>query len=305
MRVFVAGGTGAIGRQLVPQLAAAGHQVIATTRRPERQAGLAEAGAEPVVLDGLDAVAVGEAVAKAEPEVVIHEMTGIETISLRSFDQSFAATNELRTRGLDNLLAAASAAGAGRFIAQSFAGWYARTGGWVKTEDDPLDPAPPAGQRATVAAGRYLERTVLDWPGAGIVLRYGGLYGPGASNDITDMVLKRRLPVVGSGAGTWSFVHVADAASATVAAVTSGAPGIYNIADDEPAPVATWLPAVAAILGARPPLRLPGWLARPVIGETGMSMMTMLRGASNARARRDLGWTPAWPTWRDGFARAL
>ncbi len=305
MRVFVAGGTGAIGRELIPQLAASGHQVTATTRRPGRLAGLREAGAEPVVLDGLDAVAVGEAVAKAEPEVVIHEMTGIASVSLRHFDQSFAATNELRTRGLDNLLAAASAAGAGRFIAQSYAGWYARTGGWVKTEDDPLDPEPPAGQRATVTAGRYLERTVLGWPGEGIVLRYASLYGPGTADELAGMIRQRRLPVVGSGAGTWSFLHVADAASATVAAIAGARPGIYNIADDEPAPVATWLPAAAAILGARPPLRVPGWLARPAIGATGMSMMTRLRGASNAKARRELGWTPAWATWRDGFARGL
>jgi nucleoside-diphosphate-sugar epimerase len=305
MRVFVAGGTGAIGRHLVPALVASGHQVTATTRRPGRLAGLREAGAEPVVLDGLDAVAVGEAVAKAEPEVVIHEMTGIESVSLRHFDQSFAVTSELRTRGLDNLLAAASAAGARRFIAQSYAGWYARTGGWVKTEDDPLDPEPPAGQRATVAAGRYLEATVLGWPGEGVVLRYASLYGPGTADEITGMIRQRRLPVVGGGAGTWSFLHVTDAASATVAAITGAAPGIYNIADDEPAPVATWLPAVAAILGARPPLRVPGWLARPAIGATGLSMMTRLRGASNAKARRELGWTPAWASWRDGFARGL
>jgi nucleoside-diphosphate-sugar epimerase len=306
MRVLVAGATGAIGRQLVPELVAAGHEVTATTRSPAKAEGLRAAGARAVVLDGLDEVAVGEAVARAEPEVVVHEMTAIPAaLSLRRFDECFAATNELRTRGTDYLLAAAAAAGARRFIAQSYAGWYERDGGPVKTEADPLDPRPPAGQGQTVAAGRYQERVVLGAPLEAVVLRYASLYGPGASEPIVELIRRRRLPVVGAGTGTWSFLHVRDAARATVAAVSRGTRGIYNVADDDPAPVATWLPAVAEIVGARPPLRLPGWLGRLAVGETGMSMMNELRGASNGKARRELGWEPAWPSWRDGFARGL
>jgi 2-alkyl-3-oxoalkanoate reductase len=306
MRVLVAGATGAIGRPLVPALVAAGHEVIATTRSPARQAGLAAAGAQPVILDGLDALAVGEAVAKAEPEVIIHEMTAIPaSISLRHFDASFAATNALRTRGTDYLLAAASAAGVRRFIAQGYAGYYARAGGPVKTEADPLDPEPPAGQRETVAAGRHTEQAVLSAPLEGIVLRYGSLYGPGASEPTVALIRRRQFPVIGAGTGIWSFLHVADAATATVAAVSRAEPGIYNVTDDEPAAVAEWLPEVAAILGAPPPRRLPAWLGRLVAGETGLAAMTTLRGAANAKARRELGWQPAWPSWRDGFARGL
>jgi nucleoside-diphosphate-sugar epimerase len=306
MRVLVAGGTGAIGRPLIPGLVAAGHQVIATTRSPAKLAGLREAGAEPVVLDGLDALAVGEAVAKSEPEVIIHEMTAIPaSISMRRFDESFAPTNALRTRGTDYLLAAAAAAGVRRFIAQSYAGYYARTGGPVKTEEDPLDPEPPAGQRETVAAGRHVEQAVLSAPLEGIVLRYGSLYGPGASESTVALIRKRQFPVIGAGTGVWSFLHVADAAAATAAAVSRAAPGIYNVADDDPAAVAEWLPQVAAILGAPPPRRLPGWLGRLVAGEAGLSAMTALRGASNAKARRELGWEPAWASWRDGFAGGL
>jgi nucleoside-diphosphate-sugar epimerase len=306
MRVLVAGATGAIGRPLVPALVAAGHEVIATTRSPARLAGLRAAGAEPVILDGLDALAVGEAVAKAEPEVIIHEMTAIPAaISMRRFDTSFAPTNALRTRGTDYLLAAASAAGVRRFIAQSYAGYYARTGGPVKSEADPLDPEPPAGQRETVAAGRHVEEAVLGAPLEGIVLRYGSLYGPGASQATVALIRKRQFPVVGAGTGVWSVLHVADAATATAAAVSRAEPGIYNVVDDDPAAVAEWLPEVAAILGAPAPRRIPGWLGRLVAGETGLSAMTRLRGASNAKARRELGWQPAWSSWRDGFARGL
>jgi nucleoside-diphosphate-sugar epimerase len=306
MRVLVAGATGAIGRPLIPELVAAGHQVIATTRSPAKLAGLHEAGAEAMVLDGLDALAVGEAVAKSEPEVIIHEMTAIPaSISMRRFDEDFAPTNALRTRGTDYLLAAASAAGVRRFIAQSYAGYYARTGGPVKTEEDPLDPGPPAGQRESVAAGRHVEQAVLGAPLEGIVLRYGSLYGPGASESTVALIRKRQFPVIGAGTGVWSFLHVADAATATAAAVSRGAPGIYNVADDEPATVAEWLPELAAILGAPPPRRLPGWLGKLVAGEAGLSAMTALRGASNAKARRELGWQPAWASWRDGFARGL
>jgi 2-alkyl-3-oxoalkanoate reductase len=307
MRVLVAGATGAIGRQLVPQLVAAGHQVSATTRSQDKAGSLRAAGADPVVLDGLDGAAVGEAVARAEPEVVIDEMTAIPAaISMRHFDRSFAATNALRTAGTDHLLAAAAAQGVRRFIAQSYAGWpNARTGGPVKTEQDPLDPEPPAGQRQTIAALGYLERAVLAAPLEGVVLRYGSLYGPGCSDELVRMVRSRRLPVIGTGAGIWSFVHVTDAAAATVAAVTGGAPGIYNIVDDEPAAVAQWLPELARAVGAKPPLHVPAWLGRLAAGEPGISVMTQVRGSSNAKAKLQLGWQPAWPSWRDGFARGL
>jgi 2-alkyl-3-oxoalkanoate reductase len=305
MRVLVAGAGGAIGGQLVPALIAAGHQVTATTRSPAKTGRLSAAGAATVVVDGLDAVAVGEAVAKAEPDVIIHEMTAIPpSFGLRNFDRTFAVTNELRTKGLDHLLAAAKAAGVGRVIAQSYAGWpNARTGGPVKTEDDPLDGDPPAAQRLTIAAIRYLEHTVTTASGiTGLALRYGLLYGPGTTDQIIAMIRKRRLPLVGDGSGVWSFLHVEDAASATVAAVQRGSAGIYNIVDDEPAPVSEWLPATAAIVGAKPPMRVPLWLGRLVAGEVGVSMMTQSRGSSNAKAKRELGWQPGWPSWRDGFA---
>jgi nucleoside-diphosphate-sugar epimerase len=307
MRVFVAGATGAVGRQLVPALIAAGHQVTATTRSPAKLAGLREAGAQPVVVDGLDAMAVGAAVATAEPEVVIHEMTAIGgMLSLRHFDRSFAATNELRTRGIDHLLAAAAAAGVRRVIAQSYAGWpNARTGGPVKTEDDPFDPAPPAAQRESFAAIRYLERTVLSAPLEGVVLRYGSFYGQGASQEFLALIRRRQFPIIGEGTGIWSFLHVADAATATVAALDRGAPGIYNVADDEPAALAVWLPELAAIIGAKPPRRIPVWLGRLAAGEVAVSMTTQIRGVSNAKAKRELGWQPAWASWRDGFAHGL
>lgn len=307
MRVFVAGATGAVGRQLVPQLVAAGHQVTATTRSPGKMADLRGAGAQPVVLDGLDAMAVGEAVARAEPEVIVHEMTAIPAdLDLRNFDRAFAVTNSLRTAGIDHLLAAAPAAGVRRVIAQSYAGWpAAREGGPVKTEEDPFDPNPPAHQQRSFAAIRYLERAVTSAPLEGVVLRYGSLYGPRASDGFVDLIRRRRFPVVGSGAGIWSFLHVADAASATVAALERGAPGIYNVADDEPAPVAQWLPAVARAVGAKPPMHIPAWLGRLMVGEVGISMMTQVRGVSNAKAKRELDWQPTWASWRDGFARGL
>jgi nucleoside-diphosphate-sugar epimerase len=307
MRVFVAGATGAVGRQLIPALVSAGHEVTATTRSPAKLAGLRTALAEPVVVDGLDAMAVGEAVATAEPEVVIHEMTAIPSLlSLRHFDRSFAVTNELRTRGLDHLLAAAAAAGARRVIAQSYGGWPgARCGGPVKTEEDPLDPAPPAAERESLAAIRYLERSVLNSPLEGVVLRYASLYGPAASEDSLAPIRRRQFPVIGDGTGIWSFLHVADAAAATVAAVGQGLPGIYNVADDEPAALAYWLPEVARIIGAKPPRRIPVWLGRLAAGEVGVSMTTQIRGVSNAKAKRELGWQPQWASWRDGFARGL
>ena len=307
MRVLVAGATGVVGRQLVPQLVAAGHQVTGTTRSAAKAGTIHAAGAEAAVVDGLDAVGVGEAVAKAEPEVVIHQMTALSgDFDLRHFARTFATTNELRTAGLDNLLAAAQAAGARRIIAQSFAGFPTiRSGGPVKTEDDPYDPNPPKEMRSVLEAIKYLERTVVAASLEGIVLRYGPLYGPGSSDIMVDILKRRQLPVIGNGAGVWSFLHVQDAASAAVAALDRGAPGIYNVADDEPAPVSVWLPVLARSVGAKPPLRVPAWLGRLMAGQAAVSMMTQVRGASNAKAKRELGWVPAWPTWRDGFARGL
>ena len=307
MRVLVTGATGAVGRQLVPQLITAGHQVSATTRSPEKTDSLRAAGADAYVLDGLDATAVGEVVARAEPAVIVHEMTAIPAqLNLRKFDRTFAATSKLRTAGLDHLLAAAQAQGVPRLIAQSYAGWpSSRTGGPVKNEEDPLDPDPPAAMRETLAAIRYLEQAVTTAPQAGLALRYGNLYGPGSSELFVRMLKRRQVPLIGTGAGVWSFLHVTDAAAAAVAALTEGAPGVYNIVDDEPAPVAEWLPVAARCAGAKPPLHLPAWIGRLAAGEAGLSMMTQVRGSSNARAKRELGWKPIWPSWRDGFAYGL
>ncbi|MGX7681902.1 NAD-dependent epimerase/dehydratase family protein [Jatrophihabitans sp. DSM 45814] len=308
MKIFVAGATGAIGRRLVPQLVGAGHEVVATTRTADKLRLLEALGSEPVILDGLDARAVGEAVGRAEPDVVIHQMTALAAAgNLRRFDRDFAVTNELRTAGLDHLLAAAVAAGAQKFIAQSYTGWpNSRSGGLVKTEDDPLDPEPPAAQRQSLRAIRHVEQAVLDCAGlVGIALRYGSLYGPGASDPITDLVKARKVPVVGSGAGIWSFLHIDDAASATVAAVQHGTRGIYNVCDDEPAPVAEWLPYLAETIEAKPPRRVPVWLGRLAGGEVTVSMMTQIRGSSNLKAKTALQWEPRWRTWRDGFRAGL
>ena len=307
MRVFVAGAAGVVGRQLVPQLVEAGHQVTATTRTPGKAADLRRMGAEPAVVDGLDAVAVGEAVARAEPEVVIHQMTALAgDFDLRHFDRTFAATNKLRTIGTDNLLAAAQAAGARRVIAQSYTGWTtSKTGGLVQTEEDPFDPDPPKAMRPVMDAILYTERAVASSPLEGVVLRYGSLYGPGATDLMADQLRKRKVPIIGDGAGVWSFLHMQDAASAAVAAIGDAAPGVYNVTDDEPAPVSQWLPVLAAAIGAKPPLRVPTWVGRLVAGEVAVSMMTQVRGSSNAKAKRELAWELAWPTWRDGFARGL
>jgi 2-alkyl-3-oxoalkanoate reductase len=307
MRVLVVGATGAVGRQLVPRLVAAGHQVGATTRSQAKMDSLRAAGAQPYLLDGLDADAVGQTVARAEPEVVIHEMTALSAnLNLRRFDVSFAATNRLRTAGLDHLLAASAAQGVRRVLAQSYAGWpNARSGGPVKTEEDPLDPAPPAAQAESIAAIKYLERAVLDAPVEGVVLRYGSLYGPGATEAFIRLLRRRQMPVIGDGAGVWSFLHVTDAAAATVLAMEAGAPGLYNIVDDEPAAVAQWLPVMAKGAGAKPPRRVPAWLGRLLGGEVGISVMTQVRGSSNAKAKRELGWQPIWASWRDGFLRGL
>lgn len=311
MRVFVAGGSGVIGRRLVPQLVERGHEVVATARNPEKLDGLRAVGAEAVVMDGLDAGSVGEAVARAEPEVVVHQMTAIGgSTDPRRFDAEFAPTNELRTRGTDHLITAAEAVGVARFVAQSYTGWpNARVGGAaVRSESDPLDTDPPAGQRQTLAALRYLEAAVVGATSLdGLALRYGSLYGPGTSmaNEYAQLIRKRKLPVVGTGGGVWSFVHVHDAATATVAAIERGVSGVYNVTDDEPAPVAEWLPYLAECLNAPPPRRLPAWVARLAVGEVGVSMMTQIRGSSNRKARLELGWEPAWKSWRDGFRMAF
>jgi len=307
MRVFVAGATGAVGRRLVPQLVERGHHVIATTRTPAKRDLLRALGAEPVVMDGLDAGQVGEAVVRAEPDVIVHQMTALTGVGdLRRFDREFARTNELRTAGTDHLLAAAEAAGVGRFVAQSYTNWpNIREGGPVKTEDDPLDPHPPAAQAETLAAIQHVERVVTEAPLTGIALRYGNLYGPGATDPLVELLQKRRFPVVGSGTGVWSWIHIDDAAAATVAAAERGPRGVYNVVDDDPAPIAEWLPYLADCLGAPRPRHLPLWLGRLVAGEVGVSMMTRVRGSSNARAKRELGWQPQWPSWRQGFQDGL
>jgi len=299
-----------IGRQLVPQLVETGHTVVGSTRSSGKAGWLADAGATPAVLDPLDRAQVTTAVLRAEPDAVIHELTALRgQANLRRFDRSFAETNVLRTRGLDILLEAARAAGAARFLAQSYTGWpNAREGGPVKTEDDPLDPHPPRAMRESIAAIRHLEETVATAEGmAGLALRYGSLYGPGTSmaEEYAAMIRRRKFPLVGDGAAVWSFVHVADAAAATVAALDHGAPGVYNIVDDEPAPVSEWLPELAAMLGARPPRHVPAWIGRLATGEVGVAMMTQSRGSSNAKARRELGWEPAHRSWRTGFAETI
>ena len=310
MRVFVAGATGAIGKQLVPRLVEAGHEVHGMTRSESKRAMLHELGAVPVVADALDPDQVAEAVGRANPDVIVHQLTAIGAVDMRHFDRDFAQTNRLRTEGTDHLLSAGGAVGVQRFVAQSAVyGFYARTGGAVKTEEDPLDPAPPREMRETLAAIRHLEEAVLgaEWT-EGIVLRYGAFYGPGTSlapgEEQFELVRKRKFPLVGNGAGVWSFVHIADAAEATVAAVDHGKPGIYNVVDDDPAPVAEWLPALAHTLGAKKPMRVPRFIGRLFAGEVGVMYMTDIRGASNAKAKRELGWRPAHPSWRQGLAAA-
>jgi 2-alkyl-3-oxoalkanoate reductase len=302
MRVFVTGATGALGRFLVPGLIAAGHEVTATTRTPAKVAQLRDAGAESVVLDGLDREAVIAAVRAASPEVIVHEMTALADMrSLRNMDRVFAATNELRTRGTDNLLAAAERAGTRRVIAQSAERMNERSGGPVKTEEDPPDSRPVASAARTVAAIKHVEQSVPVRAPEGLVLRYGSFYGPGASEPLLDMVRKRQLPVIGGGTGIWSFIEITDAAAATVAAVGRGAPGIYNITDSDPAPVSQWLPYLAKVAGAKSPLRMPAWLGRLLAGEFVVAQMTSARGTSNEKARKVLGWEPRYASWREGF----
>jgi nucleoside-diphosphate-sugar epimerase len=313
MKVFVAGATGAMGVHLIPQLVANGHDVVGTTRSEAKQDQIRAMGARPAVVDALDADAVAQAVAEAEPEVIVHQLTALSRdFDMKHFDETFAVTNRLRTEGTDHLLAAGRAVEVKRFVAQSYAGWpsgFRR--GPVTTEEDPLD-APPDAFRTSHDAIRYLEEAVTEatWTD-GIVLRYGGFYGPGTGlslnppGDQVEMIRKRKFPVVGAGAGVWSFVHIADAAAATVAAVEHGEPGLYNIVDDEPAPVAQWLPAVAEAVGAKKPRHVPVWLGRLFAGEAGVVMMTEVRGASNEKAKRELGWRLRYPTWREGFATGL
>jgi len=302
MRIFVTGATGALGRHLVPGLVAAGHEVTATTRTPNKIAQLRQAGAAPVVVDGLDRDAVIAAVLDAEPEVIIHEMTSLADMrSLRNMDRVFAGTNELRTRGTDNLLAAASRAGTRRVIAQSAERVNDRAGSMVKTEQDPLDPHPLASTTRTVEAIKYVEKTVPLAVPEGLVLRYGSFYGPGSSDFLLDAVRKRQMPVIGGGAGLWSFIEMTDAAAATIAAVDRGAPAVYNVVDSDPAPVSEWLPYLATVLGAKPPMRMPVWLGRLLAGEFVVAQMTEARGSSNEKARKELGWEPRYASWREGF----
>ena len=319
MKVFVAGASGALGRALVPQLVGRGHEVFGMTRSASKQDLVRSLGARPVVADALDAGAVAQAVASAEPEVIVHQLTALSgklsAKDMRHPERSSTAmmTNRLRTEGTDHLLAAGRAVSARRFVAQSFTAFrWARTGGPVLTEADPVDDSPPAALRAPLAGILHVERTVptIEW-GEGLVLRYGGFYGPGTAISrapdapMAAAIRKRWFPIIGDGGGIWSHVHVDDAAAATVAAVDRGEPGIYNIVDDEPAPVREWLPVLASALDAKPPRRIPRWLGRLAAGEVATLMMTESRGSSNAKAKRELGWQPRYASWRQGFAQGL
>ena len=307
MRVFVAGGTGAIGAPIVRQLVARGHEVTATTRHPDNVKRLRALGATPAIMDGLDAASVGEAVARAEPEAIIHQMTALSgTLDMRHFDRSFRTTNALRTTGTRHLLAAAQAAGVKRFIAQSYTGWpIARTSDEPATEEEPFDAHPLPAQRETLGAIRDLEENVLGAPLTGIVLRYGSFYGAGVWDALVELVRKRMLPVIGDGGGAWSWIHIDDAASATIAALERGEPGVFNVVDDQPARASEWIPHLAELAGAKPPMRVPVWLGRILGGDVVVRMMTEARGASNEKTRWVLDWRPTWPSWRDGFRHAL
>jgi nucleoside-diphosphate-sugar epimerase len=308
MRVFVAGGTGVMGRRLVPQLVARGHQVTATTTGRGKLGLLEQLGADGVVMDGLDAVSVGEAVATARPDAIVHQMTAISPAhagkpDMKHMDRFFATTNRLRTEGTDHLLAAAEATGVSHVVAQGHASWNGiREGGWVKTEEDPLDPG-PTSMRKGMEAMRHVDDVVVKAGGA--VLRYGGFYGPGATDDVVELVRRRQFPLVGGGTGYSSWVHLDDAASATVLAVEQRAKGVFNIVDDEPAPASEWLPHLAACAGAKRPMRIPTWLARLLAGDVAVTMMTEGRGFSNAKAKRELGWELRYPSWRQGFEEGL
>jgi nucleoside-diphosphate-sugar epimerase len=311
MRVFLAGASGAIGRPLLPLLVGAGHEVVGTTRSEEKADAIREAGAEPAIVDALDAEAFGRAVSEARPEVVINQLTSLpDALDFRD-PETFAATNRLRSEAGPALAAAAAEAGARRLLAQSVAFFYAPVGDRVKGEEDPLiEPPPESPMAGGVASLRELERSTLEAPGLdGLVLRYGYFYGPGThyapDGGTAEMVRKRRFPVVGRGGGVFSFIHVEDAAEATVAAVERGSPGVYDVVDDDPAPLREWLPLYAEALGAKRPHRVPVWLARLVAGREAAGLATELRGASNAKAKRELGWAPRYPSWRLGFREAL
>ncbi len=309
MRVFVAGGTGVLGRRLVPQLVERGHEVTATTTREGKLDLLSGLGAKGVVMDGLDAVSVGEAVATAAPDVIVNEMTAISMAhagkpDIKHFERWFAPTVRLRTEGTDHLIAAAEATGVPQFVSQSYADWNGlREGGWVKTEEEPLDLLEGTPAESAMRALRHLEDAVLGYGGA--VLRYGGLYGPGATDDQVELITKRQFPLVAGGAGYASWVHLDDAASATVLAVEQKVTGVFNVVDDEPAPAREWLPYLAESAGAKPPRRVPAWLARLFAGDLAVTMMTEGRGFSNAKAKRELGWQLRYPSWREGFREGL
>jgi nucleoside-diphosphate-sugar epimerase len=312
MRVFVAGATGAIGKFLVPMLLEGGHEVTALVRSEDKAMALQAMGGRATLANALDRRELTEAILRAEPEVVVHQLTSLAKAgNLKNLDEEFELTNRFRTEVTDTMLEAARKVGARRFLAQSFCGWpFAREGGPVKTEEDPLDADPPAHLRKTLAAIRHVEDAVRGATDVrAVALRYGIFYGPGTGiakdGVVADLLRKRKLPIVGDGAGVWSFTHIQDAALATVAAMTRGTPGIYNVVDDEPATVATWLPFLAEALGAKPPMKVPVWVGKLFIGESGVTMMTESRGGSNAKAKRDLGWKPVWPSWRRGFVEGL
>jgi 2-alkyl-3-oxoalkanoate reductase len=307
VRVFLVGAASAIGRRLVPLLVERGDAVLGTTTSAGKTEEIAGLGAEPVVLDVLDRAATVAATVTAKPDVVIHQATALSgTFDVKNADRFFTQTNKLRTIGTDNLLAAAREAEVRRVIAQSYTGWPNARGHGLANEDDPLDPKPAGKARQTIAAIGHVESVVPAMDSIeGVVLRYGSFYGPGTSmgpdGEITERVRKRQFPIVGDGGGVWSFVPIDDAAAATVAALEQAKPGLYNICDDEPAPVREWLPAFAEAVGAKPPMRVPAWIGRLAIGENGVRMMTAIRGSSNAKAKRELGWAPAHPSWRGGF----
>ncbi|MET9272861.1 NAD(P)-dependent oxidoreductase [Kribbella sp. NPDC003557] len=312
MKVLVAGATGGLGRSLVPQLLAAGHEVTGMTRSESGAAGVRAFGAEAVLADGLDAAAVRAAVESVRPEVVVHQMTALKGgIDFKHFDDSFATTNRLRTDGTDNLLAAAKAAGVRRFVVQSYAGWNMQHGGSAaKTEADPLDPNPVPAQRQTMAGIKYVESAAVNTEGIeGVALRYANFYGPtadlGKGGSMVELIQKRRLPIIGDGTGVWSFIHYDDAAAATVKAVESDVTGVFQIADDDPAQAAVWLPELARILGAKAPRHIPAWLGRLAVGDVGVAAFTEIRGVDNSLAKRTFDWQPGYASWREGFRQGL
>jgi nucleoside-diphosphate-sugar epimerase len=312
MKVLVAGATGGLGRSLVPQLVAAGHEVSGMIRSESGAAGVRAFGADVAFADGLDADAVRAAVESVRPEVVVHQMTALKGgIDFKHFDDSFATTNRLRTVGTDNLLAAAQAAGVRRFVVQSYAGWNLQHGGSAtKTEADPLDPNPVPAQRQTMAGIKHLEAAVLNADGIeGVALRYGSFYGPtgdiGKGGSMVELIQKRRLPIIGDGAGIWSFIHYDDAAALTVKAIESDVTGVFQVADDDPAAASVWVPEFARILGAKAPRHIPSWLGRLAVGDVGVAAFTEIRGADNTLAKQTFDWQPGYASWREGFRHGL